>query len=163
LEDYPASAAMWGDANVVRYISGTPSSAQQSWMRVLSYAGHWQLLGFGYWVIEETASRVFAGEVGFADFKRGVDPSLEGIPEIGWALTSDMQGRGLGTEAVRAAVAWSDRNRRWQQTTCLIREANALSIRVATKCGYTELRRFEHGGNRTALFTRAGRSEVAQA
>jgi RimJ/RimL family protein N-acetyltransferase len=154
LDDYDASAAMWGDANVVRYISGNPSSPQQSWMRVLSYAGHWSLMGFGYWVVEETGSGKFVGEVGFADFKRGLDPSLSGIPEIGWALASDMQGRGFATEAVRAAVNWSDRNRQWQRTICIISPENLLSIRVASKCGYTEVRRFDYKGDRTILFAR---------
>lgn len=94
LDDYAASSAMWGDSNVVRYISGNPSSLQQSWMGVLDYVGHWSLMGFGYWVVEETGSRRFVGEVGFADFKRGLDPSLCGVPEIGWALASEMQRRG---------------------------------------------------------------------
>lgn len=63
LDDYAASSAMWGDSNVVRYISGNPSSLQQSWMGVLDYVGHWSLMGFGYWVVEETGSRRFVGEV----------------------------------------------------------------------------------------------------
>jgi len=54
LDDFAPSSAMWGDSNVVRYISGNPSSAQQSWMRVLNYVGHWSLMGFGYWVVERS-------------------------------------------------------------------------------------------------------------
>jgi hypothetical protein len=34
------------------------------------YIGHWALMGFGYWVIEEKATGEFVGDVGFADFKR---------------------------------------------------------------------------------------------
>ena len=154
LDDYDASAAMWGDPNVVRYISGNPSSAQQSWMRVLNYAGHWSLMGFGYWAMEETASRKFVGEVGFADFKRGLDPSLNGIPEIGWVLASEMHGRGFATEAVRAAINWSDRNRQWPRTVCIISPENVASIRVANTCGYGEVRRFDLNGDRTILFAR---------
>jgi RimJ/RimL family protein N-acetyltransferase len=154
LDDYAASCAMWADPNVVRYISGNPSSAQQTWMRVLSYAGHWSLMGFGYWVAEETGSQKFVGEVGFADFKRALDPSLRGIPEIGWALASDMQGRGFATEAVRAAVNWSDRNRQWPRTVCVINAENIGSIRVASKCGYAEVARLELNGAPTIVFAR---------
>ncbi len=146
---------MWGDANVVRYISGNPSSAQQSWMRVLNYVGHWSLLGFGYWVVEETSSRRFVGEIGFADFKRGLDSSLHAVPEVGWALASDMQGRGFATEAVLAAVDWSDRHRQWERTICIVNAENVVSIRVATKCGYAEIRSFDHNGDRAVLFERA--------
>jgi len=155
LDDFAPSSAMWGDSNVVRYISGNPSSAQQSWMRVLNYVGHWSFMGFGYWVVEEIRSGRFVGEVGFADFKRGLDPSLDGVPEIGWALASDMQGRGFATEAVSAAVTWSDRNRQWEQTICIVKAENVVSLRVASKCNYAEVRRFDHKGDQTVLFARA--------
>lgn len=123
-------------------------------MRLLTYAGHWSLLGFGYWVLEERATGRFAGEVGFADFKRGLDPSLVGVPEVGWALAAEMHGRGFATEAVRAAVSWGDCNFRRDRTFCIIDPENAASIRVASKCGYGEVRRFDHNGKLTTLFER---------
>ena len=154
LDDYAACRAMWADPNVVRYIGGTPSSAQQTWMRMLNYTGHWSLMGFGYWLIEETQSGLFVGEAGFADFKRGLHPSMEGVPEIGWALASEMHGRGFATEAVRAVVAWSDRTRDWPRTVCMVNEDNAASLRVAQKCGYAQYDRIEHNGSRLVLFER---------
>ena len=47
-----------------------PSSREESWSRLLRYCGHWQMLGFGYWVVENTETKSFLGEVGFADYKR---------------------------------------------------------------------------------------------
>jgi hypothetical protein len=42
------------------------------------------LLGFGYWVVEEkTSGGKFAGEVGFADYKRDMQSSVKELPEIG--------------------------------------------------------------------------------
>ena len=41
------------------------------------------------------------GEVGFADMKREITPSLEGMPEIGWALMPVAQGKGIASEAVK--------------------------------------------------------------
>ena len=154
LDDYPACRAMWADPNVVRYVGGTPSSPQQTWMRLLNYAGHWSLMGFGYWLVEETQSGAFVGEAGFADFKRGLHPSMEGVPEIGWALASEMHGRGFATEAVREVVAWSDRTRDWPRTVCMVNEDNAASLRVAQKCGYAQYDRIEHNGSRLVLFER---------
>jgi RimJ/RimL family protein N-acetyltransferase len=55
--------------------------------RLLRYVGHWAVLGFGYWVVEEKASGEFVGETGFADYRREMKPSLDGAPEIGWVLT----------------------------------------------------------------------------
>ena len=153
-DDHAASAAMWAEANVSRYIGGTPSSSQQSWLRVLQYAGHWSVMGFGYWVVEETASGRFVGEVGFADFKRDLDPSLRGVPEAGWALTSPMRGRGFATEAVRAAVAWSDEHRAWERTICIVDARNAPSTRVAIKSGYGEVGRLDRNGTPTVVYAR---------
>jgi RimJ/RimL family protein N-acetyltransferase len=133
---------MWSDPGVTRLIGGKPSSEQQTWSRMLTYLGHWQLLGFGYWAIEEKQSRAFAGEIGFADFKRDIAPSMKGYPEIGFALGSPFHGKGYATEAARAVVAWGDANVNAEKTVCLIDPRNAASLRVAQKCGYEV---FEHG------------------
>ena len=43
-------------------------------------------MGFGFWALEEKATGAFAGEMGFAEFKREIDPPILGTPEIGWVL-----------------------------------------------------------------------------
>lgn len=137
LDDVDASAEMWADPRVVLYIGGKPSTRQQVWARILSYAGHWSYKNFGYWAIEERATGAFVGEVGFADFKREVIAAMSGVPEIGWALVSRVHGRGFGTEAVRAALAWGDAHLESARTVCLIDAENAASLRIAAKCGFT--------------------------
>src|SRR3954463_15564591 len=86
LADFAASAALWADPEVTRFITGRPATAEEVWTRLLRYVGHWALLGFGYWVVQETASGRFVGEVGFADYHREMEPSLAGSPEIGWVI-----------------------------------------------------------------------------
>jgi RimJ/RimL family protein N-acetyltransferase len=49
---------------------------------LLRYVGHWSLLGFGYWILEERATGEFVGEVGFSDYKRDVEPALGAVPEV---------------------------------------------------------------------------------
>jgi RimJ/RimL family protein N-acetyltransferase len=154
LEDFSDCAAMWADPAVTRHIGGRPFSREEVWSKILRYAGLWALLGFGYWAIEEKASGRFAGEVGFADFKREIEPSFGGLPEIGWALASWAHGRGFATEAVGAAVAWGDRHFGTRQTVCLIDPDNAASIRVAEKCGYREFERTKYKNQPTILFRR---------
>ena len=86
LDDFLHSAAMWADPNVTRYIGGKPLTEEEAWTKFLRYAGHWRLLGFGYWAVEERVTGSFVGELGFADYKRDLQPSLNGAPEIGWVL-----------------------------------------------------------------------------
>jgi len=79
-----------------------------------------------------------SAKIGFADFKRDITPSIRGLPEMGWVLTSAHHGKGYATEGVRAALAWADEHLRTERTVCLINPDNAASIRVAEKAGYDQ-------------------------
>jgi RimJ/RimL family protein N-acetyltransferase len=153
-DDLPEYAAMWADPLVTRHIGGTPLSMESAWWKILRHAGHWALLGFGYWVVEERASERLVGEVGFVDFKRDITPSLAGTPEIGWALVPRAHGAGFATEAARAAIAWGDARFSGAPTVCLIAPENAASIRVAAKCGYREHVTTTYAGAPMVVFRR---------
>ena len=60
-DDFAALHAPWRDPAIHTHITGRPSTPEESWARLLRYAGHWQLMGFGYWAIEEKASADFIG------------------------------------------------------------------------------------------------------
>jgi RimJ/RimL family protein N-acetyltransferase len=153
-DDFAACAAMWGDGLVTRYLGGKPFSAEDVWARILRYAGLWALLDFGYWAVEEKSSGRFVGEVGFADFKRAIEPGFDGAPEIGWVLAPWAHGQGFASEAVAAAVAWGARKFGGSRTVCLINPDNAASIRVAQKNGYREYARTTYHDRPTILFQR---------
>lgn len=127
---------MWSDPSVTKFTGGKASTEQQTWIRLLSYIGHWAIMGFGYWAIEEKHAHNFVGEIGFADFKRDIDPAMKGDPELGFALASSYHGKGYATEAVRAALSWADANLRYRRSVCLVNEQNHASLRVLQKCGY---------------------------
>ncbi len=132
---------MWADPLVTRYVGGKPATSEESWTRLLRYAGHWTLLGFGYWAIEQKLTGAYIGEAGFADYKRIFDSDLKDLPEAGWVIASQSHGHGYATEAVRAVLAWGDTRLGKLRTTCLIQPENRASIRVAEKCGYAEFQR----------------------
>jgi RimJ/RimL family protein N-acetyltransferase len=140
-DDLEACLAMWSDPVVTRYIGGKPSTRQQTWSRLVNYAGQWALLGFGYWVLEEKTTGRFAGELGFADFQRDIAAPMRDVPELGFALASHAHGKGYASEAVGAVLAWGDRNLTSPRTVCLIDEENAASLRVAQKGGYAIVER----------------------
>src|SRR5258708_17916863 len=154
LEDFAQCAAMWGDPQVTQFIGGKPLTAEESWTKFLRYVGHWSLLGFGYWIAEEKKSGMFVGEIGFAEYKRDIEPSLKGVPEIGWVLASAAHGRGLATEAVRAVVEWGDTRFDGARTACIIAPRNSASVRVAEKCGYSQFQVPTYKGHPTIMFVR---------
>jgi RimJ/RimL family protein N-acetyltransferase len=133
--DLDAEAAMWADSAVVRHI-GNPSTREESWARILRSRGLWALLGYGYWVVEEKASGRFVGDVGLADFNRLLEPSISGIPEIGWVLDSRCHGLGYASEAAAAALGWGEANLSADRYCCIISPGNVASIRVAEKLGF---------------------------
>ncbi len=145
-DDLPQCVAMWSDPLVTRFIGGTPSSEQRTWARLLSYVGHWALMGFGYWVIEERESGQFVGEIGFADFKRDGAPLLRSGPELGFALAPRFHGRGYATEAVRAVLAWGDACLARGRCVCLVDAQNAVSLHVLEKVGFEILERSPFNG-----------------
>ncbi|GLQ95555.1 GNAT family N-acetyltransferase [Dyella acidisoli] len=152
--DFAESLAMWSDASVTRFIGGKPFTQEETWARLLRYIGHWAMLGFGYWVIRERATGRFVGEVGFADYQRDMDPPLDGIPEAGWALSPHVHGKGYATEALRAVTLWADDRWPTASTICMIDPDNAASVRVATRCGYAQVRTAIYRGRPSLIFER---------
>lgn len=153
LADFAASAALWADPLVTRFIGGRPSTREESWARLLRYPGHWLLLGYGYWVIEDKASGRFAGEGGFGAFKREITPVLD-APEQGWALVPWAHGKGYATEAVAAMIAWGAAHFGRSDFMCIISPDNAPSLRVAEKAGYREVARTAYKEAPTLVFQR---------
>jgi RimJ/RimL family protein N-acetyltransferase len=158
LDDFAHCSAMWADPNVTRFIGGKPLSEEESWVRLLRYVGHWFLLGFGYWIVEEKATCNFLGEVGFAENQRDIEPSLKGTLETGWVFVPRAHGKGFATEAVLATLRWSDLHFPSTKTTCIIDAPNLASFRVAEKCGYREFSRTTYKGESVILFSREPRA-----
>ena len=134
--DLDAHAASLAHPEIVRHLGGHPFGREDSWRRMLCGPGLWVMLGYGYWSVERRDDGLWLGQVGFADFKRDMTPSIEGLPEMGWVFAAHAQGRGYATEAVAAALAWADQSVEAEQITAIIEPDNAASIRLAEKHGF---------------------------
>ena len=77
-----------------RYFTPEPMPAEEVWKLLLRSAGHWAVMGFGFWAVEEKASGRFVGGIGFLNLKRDIDPPLGDAPEMGWVLDPGIHGRG---------------------------------------------------------------------
>lgn len=152
--DFDASAAMWGDADVTRFIGGKPSPREDSWRRFLSYPGHWTIVGYGYWLIEDKTTGGFIGEGGFGSFKRDINPPFD-APEQGWALAPSAHGKGYAQEAAQAMIAWGEATFGRTDFVCMIAPENAPSLRLAEKLAYREYARVDYKGAPSVLLRRA--------
>lgn len=155
VDDFADCVAMWSDPAITRYTIGNAAPPQRTWTRILAYRGHWTMLGFGYWAVEEKATGRFIGELGFAEFKRDIQPSIEGMPELGWVLIAEAHGKGYATEALRSVVAWGDGQFGPARTVCIIHPDNRASFRVADKLGYREFFRTSKDGEPEIVLVRS--------
>ena len=153
-DDLPAAAALHQDPNFYRYLGGNPNDEETVWRRMLSHMGHWVMLGYGSWALEEKATGEYVGTVGFFDVQRDLTPSIKGVPEAGWVLAPRLHGRGLASQALTAALAWADAHLPSPRTACIIDPDNAASLRLAAKFGYREFARSPYHGDEIVLLER---------
>jgi len=153
-DDYADCLAICADPVVVRHLGGRPFSGEEVWRRLLSYVGMWQLLGYGYWAVEEKESGSYIGHIGYTDFKRDIQPSLQGMLEFGWILASHAHGKGYASEAVAAMTAWSQTHFPDRRVVCIISPENLPSIRVAEKAGFRQWQQSVYHDSPTLIFTR---------
>jgi RimJ/RimL family protein N-acetyltransferase len=112
------------------------------------------MLGYGYWSVERRSDGRYIGHLGFADFKRDMEPSLEGLPEMGWIFASDAQGQGFALEGVSAALAWADAALKAPEIAAIVSPDNAPSIRLAERTGFAPAEQTSYKGDPILVFRR---------
>jgi len=152
-EDYLDYARLWSDPDVIRYLGGQPRDNQDSWLTLARQAGFWGLLGYGYWTVRRRSDGAYLGEVGFADYQRGLTPDLSGRPEAGWVLARRYWGQGYASEAVRAMHDWMDETCPGP-SHCVIEPDHEVSIHLAQKFGYQDVSACDYKGQPIIIFER---------
>jgi len=129
--DFDAYAQLLADPASARFITrtGQPYNRPQAWAELCFFVGHWQMLGYGMFVVEERLSGSFLGRVGALHPKGWPDY------EIAWALSSNARGKGYATEAAKAVIAWSFETIGVDRIISVIHPRNEASQRVATRLG----------------------------
>jgi RimJ/RimL family protein N-acetyltransferase len=127
--DFEPYAEICADAEVMRYLSGKVMTREDAWRHMAFLAGHWQLLGYGPFAVEEKATGRLMGRIGF------LNP--EGWPgfELGWTLGRPFWGKGYATEGARRALEYAFTELDKPHVISLIHPENKGSIRVAERLG----------------------------
>lgn len=154
LDDYEAMHRLMSSPQAHPDPQRPPHSAEDSWTRLLRHIGHWAQFGYGFMALEDRATGRFVGEAGFSFFRRGLGEQYQDAPEATWTILPEYRNRGLATEAAAAAHRWLHRNAGVERTLCMIHAANAPSLRVAEKLGYSELGGVSHRDEPAIFFVR---------
>src|SRR5919106_6655773 len=86
LDDFPTYEKWCADIDVMRYIGGKTLDRVLAWRHLTNLLGHWTLLGYGYYAVEEKATGNFIGRVGYNN-----QPGWPGF-ELGWTIWPENQG-----------------------------------------------------------------------
>jgi len=154
-EDLEPLSALWTNPEVVRFIGGNPLGREDTWRRSLAACGQWPYTGFGYWIVELKSDGRLIGQAGFADFKRDMEPRIEGEPELGYVFDPSVHGQGIAYEGCKAAIDWADANLDASTYPAIISPENIASIRLAEKLGFERAPDAVYRGETIALFRRA--------
>ena len=124
--DFPAYAAFRADAEVCKHIGVLERG--DAWRAMAYCAGHWSLLGFGFW-----SMTLKSGEpVGYCG---PYFPKEWPEAEIGWGVYPGHHGKGYATEAALASLDFAYRKLGWTTAISLIADDNEPSKRVALRLG----------------------------
>jgi len=131
-EDAPALFRILQEADIFQYFPpSTPPSLEKTGRYIAHQLSHWQARGYGHWAVVTAEDGKVVGWNG-----------LEYLPETGetevaYLLSRGVRGRGLATEAARAAVQFGFDNAGLDQIIGLVHPENIPSVRVLEKCGLT--------------------------
>lgn len=153
-DDLPDTVALWREPDVYRHIGGHPFSEEDCWNRLLRDIGHWAVQGYGLWTVRMKATGTYAGVVGYADFRRELNPPFGDAPEGGWVMAPWTQRQGLASEALRAALGWIEAERAPDRTVCMITPDNQSSLRLADRFGYAPYAATRYKGAEVLLLER---------
>jgi ribosomal-protein-alanine N-acetyltransferase len=141
---------IWTDPEVSRLLITQPRDRREVAARrdvMLEHARH-----FGMWVVELRATGVLIGRCGFHPYTGEGRLGDRPEPELAFLLARAHWGRGLATEAARAALDSLFRRVRLPRAIALVRPEHAASRRVLGKLGMSEQRRVALGGVEAALY-----------
>lgn len=126
--DFPVYRAFYADGEASRFYGG-PLREDMAWRVLAGHLGHWQLRGYGIWVIEPKAGGNIIGGCGF------VWP--EGWPrrELTWWLMPQSRGTGAAVEVSEVAICHAYQVYGWPLVETHMKDDNEAAKGLVRKLG----------------------------
>jgi RimJ/RimL family protein N-acetyltransferase len=145
-EDFEPYYAILCEPAVYAHFGPEPMGAEECWRRICAAAGNWTLNGFGGWAVESRSDGRLIGNVGLFTAHRQFKPAFGDTPEFGYIFATATHGLGLASEACHAAIDWAEATLDPTPLWAIIAPANAPSLRLAAKLGFSEVTRTDYHG-----------------
>lgn len=146
VEDAAALHALNSDPEVMRYTGEPPMGSVEEARRAIAEYPDFETVGFGRWgcVLKDTGAMI-----GFCGLKHL--PDLDEV-DIGFRFLPEYWGRGLGTEAARATLAFGFATIGLERIIGLVMPENGASVRVLEKIGMNEDGELDYDGVRAVRY-----------
>ena len=108
---------------------GGPYTRSRAFQRLGGVIGHWQLRGYGRWMVADKNTDEALGVVG-PYFPEGWPE-----PEIAWTVFEAAEGRGIAYEAAKAARAFAYQALGWTTAISCVVPDNTRSAALAQRMG----------------------------
>ncbi|MCC1490974.1 GNAT family N-acetyltransferase [Cognatishimia sp. F0-27] len=129
-QDYPDFKATF--ASYRSRFMGGPLNAYEAWMLYAAEIGHWEIRGFGMWMIHLRETDETVGMAG------GWFPAKWPEREIAWIIWPECGGKGYALEATDAVRRYYYETHGWEGAVSYIDPKNLDSIRLAERLGATK-------------------------
>ena len=128
-KDYPDFKATF--ASYRRRFMGGPLNAYETWLLYAAEIGHWEIRGFGMWMVHLKDTDETVGMAG------GWSPAKWPEREVAWIIWPDQAGKGYALEAThRVRQYFYDQG--WETAVSYLDPKNLDSIRLAERLGCTK-------------------------
>lgn len=115
---------------------GGPLMSEQILARLKADLGSWYLLGFGVWILQQKSNNHFLGTCGFW---QGKDWPVE----LTWWVLPEARGRGIATEASKAAIAHAYSEFKWNTVQTYMNDDNDAARNLVRKLGGNKIDRLK--------------------
>ena len=126
-EDYPDFKATF--ASYRSRFMGGPLNAYEAWMLYAAEIGHWEIRGFGMWMVHLKETDETVGMAG------GWFPARWPEREIAWIIWPSQAGKGYALEATDCVRRHVYRHMGWDTAVSYLDPMNLDSIRLAERLG----------------------------
>jgi len=117
---------------------GGAMTRSQAFESLCGMIGHWQLRGYGRWMVADRETDAALGFVG------PFFPENWPEPEFAWTVFRQAEGRGIAYEAALAARAYAYETLGWQTAISLVTAGNVRSAALAARLGARLEKTFDH-------------------
>ena len=142
-QDYPDFKATFTSFRA-RYMGG-PLNPYEAWMLYAAEIGHWEIRGFGMWMIHDKETDTTLGMAG------GWQPALWPERELAWIIWPEVAGKGYALEAVDAARRHFYKSG-WEGAVSYLDPYNLDSVRLAERLGCVKDKEAKSIGDDDAVY-----------